>query len=168
VLGPLLNPGRPAHTLLGVFAESWVPKLAGALETLGAPAALAVHGRLAPDRGIDELTASSPNRVQGVGRLSSVQGEWTPEQFGLPRCSFADLTGGDLATNLALADGLLDGTAPAGLIDTVVWNAATALWIVGQTPRVEDGLGLARELLLGGAVRRKLSDARSFYGGDPT
>ena len=42
------------------------------------------------------------------------------------------------------------------------------MWIVGQTATVAEGLGPARELLLGGAVRRKLTDARLFYGADPT
>ena len=35
ILGPLINPGRPAHVLLGAFAEPWVRKLAGALDALG-------------------------------------------------------------------------------------------------------------------------------------
>lgn len=166
ILGPLLNPGRPAHILLGVFSEAWVPKLASALDLLGTPAGLAVHGRLSPERGIDELTAASANRVQGVGQLGSIEGDWTPEEVGLARCPFADLQGGDLSSNLALAAGILDGTAPAGLIDTVVWNAATALWIVGRVGSVKDGLGLSRELLCGGAVRRKLEHARAFYAAD--
>lgn len=167
VLGPLLNPGRPGHILLGVFAEAWVPRLAMALEALGTPAGLAVHGRLSPERGIDELTSASANRVQGVGRLGSIEEDWVPERFGLARSPFADLQGGDLASNLALAGGILEGTAPAGLIDTVVWNAATALWITERVERVEEGIAWARELLASGAVSRKLDEARRFYGVDP-
>src|SRR5690606_36124599 len=47
ILGPLINPGRPAHVLLGVFASGWVPKLADALHALGAQAGLAAHGVIA-------------------------------------------------------------------------------------------------------------------------
>ena len=32
ILGPLINPGRPAHLLLGTFSAAWVPRLAQALE----------------------------------------------------------------------------------------------------------------------------------------
>lgn len=35
ILGPLINPGRPAHVLLGVLSEPWVEKLAVALAALG-------------------------------------------------------------------------------------------------------------------------------------
>src|SRR5476649_1113311 len=102
ILGPLINPGRPAHVLLGVFAEAWVDKLAGALDSLGAQAGLAAHGVIAPGRGIDELTTATVNRVRGFGRLRDVRGEWTAEEFGLAPAKFDDLLGGDLATNVAI------------------------------------------------------------------
>jgi len=166
LLGPLLNPGRPANILLGVFAEAWVPRLAGALEELGLAAGIAGHGRLAPGRGIDELTTASANRVVGVGRLKHIDAEWTPEDFGLSRAPFSDLQGGDLAMNLAIVDSLLAGDGPPGLVDTIVFNCATAMWICGRIVKIEDGIATARELLLGGAVRQKLEDARQFYGTD--
>ncbi len=163
ILGPLINPGRPAHVLLGSFSAAWVPKLAGALEALGAQAGLAAHGTIDAGRGIDELTSATVNRVQGFGRLRDVSGDWTPERFGVARAPFADLAGGDLAANLATVDAILAGRAPAGLVDTIVLNAAVALWIVGKTGSVESGLGPARELLLGGAVRAKIAATREFF-----
>ena len=83
--------------------------------------------------------------------------------FGLPAAPFAELQGGDLAANLAITDAVLAGTAPTGLVDTIVLNAAAAMWIVGKVPDVVTGLGLAREQLLGGAVRRKVGQTREFY-----
>jgi len=73
ILGPLINPGRPAHVLLGAFAEAWVPKLAGALEVLGAQAGIAAHGVIGPGQGIDEITTATVNRVRGFGRLAQVR-----------------------------------------------------------------------------------------------
>jgi len=163
ILGPLINPGRPAHVLLGVFAEPWVPRLAGALGSLGTAAGLAVHGVIGPERGIDELTTATVNRVRGFGRLGAVDAEWRAEDFGLAAAPFAELQGGDLAANLAIVDQLLAGRGPAGLADTVVLNAAVALWIVGKTANVRDGIGPARELLLGGAVQKKIAATREFF-----
>lgn len=163
ILGPLINPGRPAHVLLGVFAESWVPKLAGALDALGTQAGLAAHGIIGPDRGIDELTTATRNRVRGFGRLGELDAHWQAEDFGLPVSPFADLAGGDLAANLALVDAILAGRGPAGLVDTIALNTAVALWITGKTAGVRDGLGLAREQLLGGGVKRKIAATREFY-----
>lgn len=163
ILGPLTNPGRPAHILLGVYAPAWVPKLAAALDLLGTGAGLAAHGVLGTDRGIDELTTSTPNRVQGIGRLREISGEWTAGDFGLAVAPFPELQGGDLATNVALTEALLAGKGPAGLVDTIALNAAVAMWIVGKTPSVRAGIGLAREQLLGGGVEKKIAATREFY-----
>jgi anthranilate phosphoribosyltransferase len=163
ILGPLINPGRPAHILLGVYAQSWVPKLAAALTSLGTHGGLAAHGILAVDRGIDELTTATPNRVLGIGRLREIDAEWNATDFGLTVSPFAELQGGDLAANVGITEALLAGRGPAGLADTIALNAAVAMWIVGKTSSVRDGIGTARELLLGGAVAKKIADTRGFY-----
>lgn len=163
ILGPLINPGRPGHVLLGTFSAASVPKLAGALEALGAKAGLAAHGVIDKDRGIDELTTATTNRVRGFGTRQDIDGEWEAGDFGLERSPFTHLAGGDLATNLAIVDALLDGRAPPGLVDTIVLNAAVAMWVVGRTANVRDGIAQARELLRGGAVKKKIAATREFY-----
>jgi anthranilate phosphoribosyltransferase len=164
ILGPLTNPGRPAQIILGVFAPGWVPRLAAALDSLGVAAGLVVHGEIGPGQGIDELTTATSNLVAGAGRLRAVQGTWRAADFGLTPAPFSDLLGGDLAANLALTEAILAGRGPAGLVDTIALNAAVGLWIGGRAATVREGLAPARELLLGGAVRRKLAAVREFYG----
>jgi anthranilate phosphoribosyltransferase len=162
-LGPLLNPGRPAHALVGVFSEAWVSRLADALGSVGVQAGLVGHGIIDADRGIDEVTTATVNRVRGFGRLAGIDGRWRAEDFGLRAAPFSELVGGDLPANLVLVDALLDGRGPAGLVDTIVLNAAVGLWICGRTAGVKEGLDHARELLLGGAVKRKIEATKEFY-----
>lgn len=163
ILGPLINPGRPAHVLLGVFSETWVERLADVLGLLGVKSGLAAHGIIAPGRGIDELTTATVNRVRGIGRLSSVDGLWNAADHGFTASSFADLEGGDLTTNLAIVDALLDGRGPRGLVDTIVLNAATALWVTGRSGSVAEGAQRACDLLLGGAVKAKIGATKEFF-----
>lgn len=163
ILGPLTNPGRPAHVLLGAFSEAWVEKLAGALDVLGTKAGLAAHGVIEAGRGIDELTSATANRVRGFGRLRDLDAVWRAEEFGLKTAPFAELMGGDLATNMAIVDALLAGRGPGGLVDTIALNTAVAMWIVGKTPTVREGVPIARELLLGGAVKKKIEATKAFY-----
>lgn len=162
-IGPLVNPSRPAHVLLGTFSEIWAVRLAATLEALGARAGLAAVGLVDESRGIDEITTATVNRVRGFGRLAAVDDHWRAEDFGLNPAPFADIRGGDLPTNLALVGAILAGRGPAGLVDTIILNAAVALWIVGRVPQVQDGLAPAREWLLGGAVKAKIAATKEFY-----
>lgn len=163
VLGPLVNPGRPAHVLLGVFAEAWAPLMADVLHRLGSAGGLAAHGRIDATRGVDELTSATDTRVRGFGRHRDLDTIWTPETLGLRRSSFAELAGGDLGENLAITEALLAGRGPQGLVDTVALNVAVALWIVGRTATPTEGLAQAREWLLGGAVKAKIAATREFF-----
>jgi anthranilate phosphoribosyltransferase len=163
ILGPLLNPGRPAHVLLGAATPALVEKLADALEALGTASGLAVHGVISPGKGIDELTSATRNIVRGAGRLRSVREEWTAETFGLQPSAFTDIVGGDVASNLATAAALAAGGGPRGLADTIALNSAAALWIAGARPDVRGSIAETRDLLLGGAVGRKISETREFF-----
>lgn len=163
VLGPLINPGRPAHVLMGVFSERWTPVLAETLHRLGAEAGLAAHGRLADGRGVDELTSATDTRVCGFGRRRELDAVWRPEELGLRRADFSELTGGDLGQNLAIVEALLAGRGPAGLADTIALNASVALWICGQAASPAEALPRTRELLIGGAVRAKIAATREFF-----
>jgi len=163
ILGPLINPGRPAHILLGVYSLPLVVKMARALEELGQPAGLVGHGVIGPEKGIDELTTATVNHVQGVGQLRTLQAEWRAEEWGLPLAPFTELQGGDLAANLAIVDAILAGGGPRGLVDTIVLNAAVGLHVTGRTASIGEGLAPVRELLLGGAVARKIAATREFY-----
>ena len=163
ILGPLINPGRPAHILLGVYSLGLVETMAEALEVLGQPAGVVGHGIIDADHGIDELTTATVNQVRGVGRLRDLDAKWWAEDFNLKPAPFAELQGGDLATNLALVDSVLAGRGPAGLADTIVLNGAVGLFITGRTASISEGVGAARRLLLGGAVAAKIKATREFY-----
>jgi anthranilate phosphoribosyltransferase len=163
ILGPLINPGRPAHILLGVYSLTLVKKMALALEELGQTAGLVGHVVISPEQGIDELTTATVNHVRGVGRLRDLSAVWRAPDLGLPAAPFTELQGGDLAANLAIVDAVLAGRGPAGLVDTIVLNAALGLQVVGRTATLREGLAPARELLLGGAVAAKIKATREFY-----
>jgi anthranilate phosphoribosyltransferase len=163
MLGPLMNPGRPAFTLLGVFSPALLPKFGRALEVLGTHAGVVAHGRLSEGRGIDEMTTATENLVEGLGSLRGVDVLAEVASANLPRAQFADLVGGDVEANVRLTEAILAGRGPVGLVDTIVLNVAVALWIMRSVPSVRAGVPLARDRLLGGAVAKKIADTRDFY-----
>jgi len=173
LLGPLINPAQPAHQLLGVFPGHWVGPVAEALESLGLKSGLVAHCRLGEDAGMDEFSTAGVNIGAGVGRLGpSGQGvRWTEDaplalaDLGLESGELADLKGGDLTQNMAILERLMAGKAPRALEDTVSLNAGAALWVAGRCQTLEEGVGVAREILTGGALRRWLTQLKEFYAG---
>ncbi len=166
LLGPLINPGRPAYQLLGVFSRDWVPALADALGELGLSAGLVAHGQPQPGIGLDELSCAGENYVAGVGRLASVPKHLNASDAGLANCGCACLKGGDVTANLATMQALLSGAVdavPAGLRDTVLFNAGVALWIADVAADLMGGVTQARQVLQSGAVAAWLQRARVFY-----
>jgi anthranilate phosphoribosyltransferase len=122
-----------------------------------------VHGAYDNERGLDELTTATRNRIAGFGRIVDMDGSNVASDFGLPQARPEDLAGGDLEENVRILDEVLDGKAPQGLIDTILLNAAAGLFVVEKAPSISDGIEMARDLLLGGAVRKKIADIKDFY-----
>ncbi|MFQ3225474.1 MAG: anthranilate phosphoribosyltransferase [Lentimonas sp.] len=166
LLGPLINPGRPAYQLLGVFSQAWVQPLADALGELGLAGGVVAHGRPQSGSALDELSCAGENFVAGFGARASVPKTLDVADAGLSACDFAELSGGDVAENLATMHALLsgvEGAVPAGLRDSVLLNAGVALWIAGAASDMAGGVAKARETLQSGAVEQWLQRAHTFY-----
>ena len=166
LLGPLINPGRPAYQLLGVFSQAWVQPLADALGELGLSGGLVAHGRPQPGSALDELSCAGENFVAGFGARASVPKTLNVADAGLSACEFSDLSGGDVAENLATMHALLSGVEGAvatGLRDSVLLNAGVALWIAGAAPDMAGGVAKARKTLQSGAVEQWLQRVHAFY-----
>ncbi len=163
ILGPLINPARPAYELLGVFARSWVRPLAAALGELGLVSGLVVHGRLDERTGMDEFSSAGENSICGFGRLADVDVTWTPDNLGLERCEAVELCGRSAQENVATLHELVRGGGPRGLADTISLNAGAALWILGDVADIREGTHKARELLCGGPVAQWLDKATTLF-----
>ncbi|MFP4203852.1 MAG: anthranilate phosphoribosyltransferase [Opitutales bacterium] len=166
LLGPLLNPGRPAYQLLGVYDGRWVAPLAEALGVLGLRRGLVVHGRPREGGALDELSCAGENECAGIGELFSVRGNLQVADAKLPSCTAEALQGGDLSENIELLKALVKGgggAVPAGLRDSVLLNAGAALWIAEKADNLADGVEAARATLESGEVENWLERARAFH-----
>ena len=187
LLGPLVNPGRPVHQLVGIFDWSRAPLVAASLEELGVRRGLVVHGRqVGGEAKLDELSVVCRNCAMGVGELrfldpqtfqarppaaaeSSFPGgdrpgvEFDAEKYQLAAAEPAVLAGGDAARNAVILEELLDNRAPAGLRDTVCLNAGAALCVAGRTGNLATGVAESRRLLASGEVKNWLRRAREFF-----
>lgn len=161
LLGPLLNPARPAFQLLGVPRQELVLPISSALHRLGPTGALVVSGLTDEGRGIDEATVCGPTLSRGCGRLRGVQTVWRPEDFGASPAPLSALAGGDPADNARLLHELFAGGGPVALTETIALNAGLAVWIAGQARSPRDGYAAALASLRSGAAAATLAAVRA-------
>ncbi len=122
-LGPLANPARATHQLVGVYDDALRPIAARALRQLGSRRAWVVRG----EDGLDEVSPCGPTRVSELSEDGAIRERIvTPEDFGLARVPRAAIAGGDAEANARALSAIVAGQDhPAR--GAVVLNAAAAL-----------------------------------------
>jgi anthranilate phosphoribosyltransferase len=138
-LGPLANPARATHQLVGVPDPERVEPVARVLAGLGVARGLVVHGA----GGLDELSLAPGNLAAESGRTDTGAPTATARTIeastlGLPPATADALRGGDAATNAGIVRAVLAGERGPRR-DAVVLNAAAALWISGRATTLEEG-----------------------------
>lgn len=143
-LGPLVNPARTTHQLVGVYDDALRPVAAAALGKLGVRRAWVVRS----EDGLDEISPSAPTRVSVLEDGRVEERVVRPEDFGITPLPLTALAGGDANENAAaIATILGGGRHPAS--DAIVLNAAAALVVVrGRSPR--DAADEARDAIASG------------------
>jgi anthranilate phosphoribosyltransferase len=149
-LGPLANPARATHQLLGAYSDHLRPQLARTLQQLGSVRAWVVWGQ----DGLDEISPFGPTNVTQLsdGALSELC--ITPRDFGLEISPAGATRGGDAEHNAKVMRLVLAGE-PHPSRDAFLLNAAAALVVAtGSTP--PEALALAVKTIESGAALHKL------------
>jgi anthranilate phosphoribosyltransferase len=150
-LGPLANPARATHQLVGVYEEALRPIAAQALLALGIERAWVVRST----DGLDEVSHVAPTRVSEVSHGEVRERTVTPEDFGLKPGAREAIAGGDARENAEAIVRILEGEAhPAR--DAVLLNAAAALAVADETAPPERCAERARAALDDGEARERL------------
>jgi anthranilate phosphoribosyltransferase len=153
-LGPLTNPAGVRRQTIGVSDAAMAPKIAEALERLGAEHALVFRGQ----DGLDELTTTGPSDLWEVTR-SVRQSVFDPGGAGIARAIASDLAGADPEENAKVCERVLAGE-PGPPRDAVLLNAAAGLVVGGAASTIEGGLEGARDSIDSGAAAKTLERLR--------
>ncbi len=166
-LGPLANPAQPIATSLGV-SNPFIAPLMAAEMAARSRTALVFRG----SDGLDELTTTGTSHIWQVSGGGVTEFELDPADLGLPRCSIADLVGGDAHFNAQVARMVLGKETPdrdlSAVRDIVLLNAAGGVVAyelakdasqasVNLNDRFLKALTKVRQALESGAAAEKLS-----------
>lgn len=158
LLGPLTNPAGADRQVIGVGAPEHLRTVAEALARLGTVHALVIHGR----GGYDEITPMAPTdaiEVRSDGSLA--ERVIDPAELGVDLCHPIDIEGRDAEHSAAIARAVLGGArGPAR--DTVLLNAAAALYVSDRAGDLREGMELARHAIDDGAARDRLDGLRTL------
>lgn len=161
-LGPLANPARATHQLVGVYDDALRPVMARALGKLGVKRAWVVRA----EDGLDEVSLSSATRVSELredGRV--VDHVIHSSEFGLSEKQGASVSGASSEENARAIEAIFGeegGDHPA--IDAVVLNAAAALVVAGAETDKRAAAERARAALARGDARVLLARWKKAAG----
>jgi anthranilate phosphoribosyltransferase len=153
-LGPLCNPARATHQVIGVFSDALRSIIANTLKDLGSQTAWVVRG----EDGLDEISPYGPTRVAELRQGNVRELLVTPEDFGLARSPAGAARGGDAAENARIIETVLAGE-PHPSRDAFLLNAAAAL-VVADGISYQDAATRARLALESGAAKAALETWR--------
>ncbi|MHB8463133.1 MAG: anthranilate phosphoribosyltransferase, partial [Vulcanimicrobiaceae bacterium] len=156
ILGPLTNPARATHQIVGVARPELLEPVASVLQHLGVHAGAIVHAR----NGIDEIAGDVPTDV--VSFANGVTQRWSidPHDYGIA-VGLDALRAADVASCVAVFGTILGGGSHPGS-DVVALNAALGLLVAGRVATLHDGVELARQTLCAGGALRCFERAKEI------
>ncbi len=157
ILGPLTNPARATHQIMGVYSRDLVEPMARVLQNLGLHRALVVHG----EDGLDEITTTGKTFVAEYNGHEIITYDIDPTELGFPQVTLEDLAGDDVKTNAAILLNILEGDKGAHR-DIVVLNAAYALYVAQVVSNLQLGINMTQHAIDSGRAMQKFDQFRNF------
>ncbi len=142
LLGPLVNPCRPAYQLLGVANLDQMRLYGSVYEKLGIG-----YGIVNSIDGYDEISLTGNFKV----KTDTMEKIFRPADLGLPPVRPEELYGGATPDEAAeIFDGVLENRAPESRKNVVLANAAFAIKVIERDKDIAECLAVARESLESG------------------
>lgn len=141
LLGPLVNPAKPAYQLLGVYNLPLLRLYSYTYQQSGVRFGV-VHSM----DGYDEISLTSEFKVT----TAESEKVYTPEMLGMERCREEELYGGDSVEEASrIFDDVLQTKASRAKMNCVITNAAFAIRVINPQNSIEQCIDEARNSLYG-------------------
>lgn len=152
VIGPLINPLRARNHTIGVYKPELVNMMANVVAEMDFNHVIVAHGL----DGLDEISLLGKTSIAEVRQQQIKYYTVTPEDFGLKRCTLADIAGGPPDFNAQVIRNIFAGADRGPRRDFLVLNNAATLYVSGKAPGIREAMDLSNSLLDSGAALHKL------------
>lgn len=133
LMGPLLNPARPTHQLVGVGVAQALDLMARTLALTGLERGMVVHGF----GGYDELTPFGPAQARLIRKGTVESLGIDPQALGLPRHKPEEVRAEGKEQAVAALKAVLAGKGNAAMQDMTALNLAACLSLLTDRPLTE-------------------------------
>ncbi|KAI9208994.1 glycosyl transferase family, a/b domain-containing protein [Polychytrium aggregatum] len=146
ITGPLANPAKPSHAVIGVYSLDFAPIYAEAVRLSGVKRAWIVNGNGC----LDEVSPEGPTHVWSLENDQITKLVIHPSDFGLEEHPLTSVGGGSADENAQTMRDLLSNKLQGPVLDFVLINTASLLYVAGKATDLKDGVRLARESIASG------------------
>lgn len=155
LMGPLMNPARPTHQILGVPTAKHVPLMAEVLNLTGLSCGAVVHGA----GGFDEITPFGPATVCWLRDGWIKRDTIDPKDFGIPAHKPSDVVVSGRDEAVAVLRDILAGQGSPAMRDMVALNLGCALHLLEDGLSLKDGVDKAVSAIDAGQAAKFFKDA---------
>ncbi len=150
ILGPLLNPSKLSHIVIGVYDKVLIKPMVQACLLLNFEKALVIHGNGSDEASIEGIThcARLENSRINYYELNAANYSLSGKQ--------KDLIGGDADENAKITQGILDNQITGSPQKAVIFNAALAMELIDDALSLENAIIKAQSTITEGIAARKL------------
>jgi anthranilate synthase/phosphoribosyltransferase len=152
ILGPMINPARPSHLLMGVAKPELVPLITQTLAQSPLYRAAVVCG--AGD--YDEVTPIGPAVAMLLHNGAATPLELNPADYGVGPCAPEELTVKSKEEAVAVLKDILNGDGPQPMREMVTLNVGLGLYLLEASADMALCMARAREAVAAGLGRKVL------------
>ncbi len=162
MIGPLLNPANISHQMVGISFPNAMENYANVLKHLGRGKAVVVQSK----SGFDELLSFESNSVVYLENGEIYSAIIEPENFKMPTTIDDSIIGKSSQENadacLRFFEKPIKNGIETTLFHTICLNCALAANVFGMVSSIQEGIDLARSVLISKKPLEDLNGMRSF------
>ena len=152
LLGPLCNPAKVRHQMIGVFADNYIERIAKIMQKNFSDTVLTVRS----DDGMDELSTTSKNKACLLKNEEITEFIIDPSKYNLEKGNLADIQISTKKEAINSFVKVLNNTSNKTMKEITILNAAGGLLVGGFSNKFEECVELAKQTVNNGKAFEKL------------